>query len=82
MAIERQFYRGSRPTPGLENEANLMDKDANPGARPEQRRPLPGIFRILFVVVFFLLVFLLGLSMVHHRFFRGQRVRSNGSLGQ
>jgi hypothetical protein len=43
---------------------------------------LPGIFRILFVVVFFLLVFLLGLSMVHHRFFRGQRVRSNGSLGQ
>jgi hypothetical protein len=32
--------------------------------------------------VFFLLVLLLGLSMVHHRFFRGERVHQNGSVGQ
>lgn len=59
-----------------------MDKDVNLSARPEQKPPPLGFLRIVFVVVFFLLVLLLGLSMVHHRFFRGQRVHSNGSLGQ
>jgi len=59
-----------------------MDKDANPAAGPEQKPPLRGIITILFVTVFFLLVLLLGLSMVHHRFFRGERVHQNGSVGQ
>jgi hypothetical protein len=34
------------------------------------------------VAVLFVLILLLGLSMVHHRFFQGQREHSNGSLGQ
>lgn len=59
-----------------------MDKDANPAGRPERKGPLSGIITIVFVAVFFLLVLLLGISMVHHRFFRGERVHQNGSLGQ
>jgi hypothetical protein len=59
-----------------------MDKDANPAAGPEQKRPLRGIITVLFVTVFFLLVLLLGLSMVHHRFFQGEREHRNGSVGQ
>jgi len=59
-----------------------MDKDANQAPRPEQKRPLAGIITTLFVAIFVLLVFLLGVSMVHHRFFRGQRVHQNGSVGQ
>ena len=59
-----------------------MDKDANSAAGPEQKRPLRGIITILFVMVFFLLVLLLGMSMVHHRFFQGEREHRNGSVGQ
>jgi TRAP-type mannitol/chloroaromatic compound transport system permease small subunit len=59
-----------------------MDKDANLAARPEQKPPLHGIITILFVMVFFLLVLLLGVSMVHHRFFQGEREHRNGSVGQ
>jgi hypothetical protein len=59
-----------------------MDKDANPASRPEQKPLLRGILPILFVMVFFILVLLLGLSMVHHRFFQGERVHRNGSIGQ
>jgi hypothetical protein len=63
-------------------EATLMDKDAKPAGRPEQKPPLPGIITTIFVIVFFLLVLLLGVSMVHHRFFQGQREHRNGSVGQ
>jgi hypothetical protein len=59
-----------------------MDKDANPAGRPEQKRNLSGMITILFVAVFFLLVLLLGVTMVQHRFFRGERVHQNGSVGQ
>lgn len=59
-----------------------MDKDANPGTQPEQTPPSRGIIMTLCVAIFALLVFLLGVSMVHHRFFRGQRVHPNGSVGQ
>ncbi len=59
-----------------------MDKDVSPAARPEQTRPLSGIIKTLFVMIFVLLVFLLGLTMVHHRFFRGEREHQNGSVGQ
>jgi hypothetical protein len=34
------------------------------------------------IALFVVIVFLLGLSMVHHRFFQGQRVHHNGSVGQ
>lgn len=59
-----------------------MDKDANPGTQPEQTPSSRGIIMTLCVAIFALLVFLLGVSMVHHRFFRGQRVHPNGSVGQ
>ncbi|MGB6857391.1 MAG: hypothetical protein WBE03_10965 [Terracidiphilus sp.] len=59
-----------------------MDKDANLAGRPEQKPRSPGILGLLLAVIFFVLVLLLGLSMVHHRFFRGQRIHQNGSLGQ
>jgi len=59
-----------------------MDKDVNPAARPGQKPPTLLILRIVFVMVFFLLLLLLGVSMVHHRFFRGEREHRNGSVGQ
>jgi hypothetical protein len=59
-----------------------MDKDANLAARPEKKPLPPGIITTLFVIVFFLLVLLLGISMVHHRFFQGEREHRNGSVGQ
>jgi hypothetical protein len=65
-----------------EIEATRMNKDANPPAGPEQKLPLGAIITILFVTVFFVLVLLLGISMVHHRFFQGERVHRNGSVGQ
>jgi hypothetical protein len=36
----------------------------------------------LFLAVLAFLFFLLGQSMVHHRFFQGGRVHRNGSIGQ
>ena len=48
----------------------------------EQERRRAGILRFLLVTVLFVLILLLGLSMVHHRFFQGQREHPNGSLGQ
>lgn len=59
-----------------------METEARPAAHPGQERRLPGILRFLFVMVFFALVLLLAISMVHHRFFQGQREHPNGSLGQ
>lgn len=59
-----------------------MDKDASPEGGPEQKPPLRTIITILFVTVFFVLVLLLGVSMVHHRFFQGEREHGNGSVGQ
>jgi len=36
--------------------------------------------RYLFVIVLMALIFLLGLSMVHHRFFRGGTINQHGVL--
>jgi hypothetical protein len=44
--------------------------------------PSFGIGRFLFVVVLAAVFFLLGQSMVRHRFFQGGRVHRNGSVGQ
>ncbi|MGA7399286.1 MAG: hypothetical protein WCC99_02520 [Candidatus Sulfotelmatobacter sp.] len=41
-----------------------------------------GIARLLFVVVLVVLFFLLGQSMVRHRFFQGGPYHRNGSVGQ
>jgi hypothetical protein len=50
---------------------------------PPRREPL--FFRIgqfLFVAVLAVILFLLGQSMVRHRFFQGGREHRNGSIGQ
>jgi hypothetical protein len=49
-----------------------------PGLEP----PSFGIGRFLFVIVLAAVFFLLGQSMVGHRFFQGGRVHRNGSVGQ
>ncbi|MFZ0419819.1 MAG: hypothetical protein WAM04_17100 [Candidatus Sulfotelmatobacter sp.] len=46
------------------------------------KRPSRGIGRFVFVVVLVVMLLLLGQSMVRHRFFGGQRVHRNGSVGQ
>jgi hypothetical protein len=48
------------------------------GSKP----PSFGIRQFLFVVVLAVMLLLLGQSMVRHRFFGGQRVHRNGSIGQ
>lgn len=49
---------------------------------PAGNSPWLGIARLLFIVVLVALFFLLGQSMVRHRFFRGGRYHRNGSVGQ
>jgi hypothetical protein len=50
---------------------------------PDGREPPSfGIGRFLFVAVLAVILFLLGQSMVRHRFFQGGREHRNGSLGQ
>jgi hypothetical protein len=50
--------------------------------RTGSKPPSFGIGQFLFVVVLVVVLFLLGQSMVRHRFFEGQRVHRNGSVGQ
>jgi hypothetical protein len=50
---------------------------------PAGREPTPfGIGQFLFVVVLVVILFVLGQSMVRHRFFQGGRDHRNGSTGQ
>jgi hypothetical protein len=44
--------------------------------------PSFGIGQFLFVVLLVVILFLLGQSMVRHRFFQGGREHRNGSIGQ
>jgi hypothetical protein len=44
--------------------------------------PSFGIRQFLFVVFLAVIFFLLGHSMMRHRFFQGGRLHRNGSLGQ
>jgi len=44
--------------------------------------PSFGIGQFLFVVILAVIFFLLGQSMVRHRFHQGGRVHRNGSMGQ
>jgi hypothetical protein len=40
------------------------------------------VVQVLLIATFAVAVFLLGLSMVHHRFFQGSRVDQNGHVRQ
>jgi len=51
-------------------------------ALAERKPPSFGIRQLLFAVFLAVLFFLLGQSMVHHRFFEGGRFHRNGSVGQ
>jgi hypothetical protein len=59
-----------------------METGSNIAPQPERKPSTLGILKFLFVVVLFVLFLLLARSMVNHRFFQGQRVHLNGSLGQ
>jgi preprotein translocase subunit SecG len=59
-----------------------MTNDANPSSDPERETSLFQVVTIIFVALFFAVVLMLGISMVHHRFFQGQRLHRNGSVGQ
>ena len=59
-----------------------MTKAATSPPDPERETPLFHALKIVFLALFVVLVLLLGLSMVHHRFFQGQREHHNGSVGQ
>ena len=47
-----------------------------------RKPPSFGIGQFLFVVVLAVILLLLGQNMVRHRFFGGQRIHRNGSIGQ
>jgi hypothetical protein len=58
---------------------------ASPSNSPDpagQGPPSFGVGHFLFVVFLAVIFFLLGHSMVRHRFFQGGRVHHNGSIGQ
>jgi hypothetical protein len=57
-----------------------MTKNANKEASEQQKSRWFRIGRFLFVVVLAVAVFLLGLNMVHHRFFRGGYINQHGVL--
>jgi hypothetical protein len=57
-----------------------MTKIANKEAPELQKLRWFRIGRFLFVVVLAVAVYLLGLSMVHHRFFRGGYINQHGVL--
>jgi hypothetical protein len=59
-----------------------METDLKETPAAESKSQLAEILKIAFVVLFFVLVLLLALSMVDHRFFQGQRLRHNGTIGQ
>jgi len=59
----------------MASQSNMQD--------PEGRKPPSfGTREFLFAVFLAIIFFLLGHTMVRHRFFQGQRVHRNGSIGQ
>jgi hypothetical protein len=59
-----------------------MATDLNATASQKQKSPWFRVVQVLLLVTFVVVVFLLGLSMVHHRFFQGSRVDQNGHVTQ
>jgi hypothetical protein len=67
---------------GHGREATLMEPDSNLAPQTGRTPRLGKILKAVLLTIFVILLFLLGQSMVHNRFFRGGRVHQNGSVGQ
>jgi hypothetical protein len=59
-----------------------MTTHLNTTAPAGRKPPSFGIGQFLFVVVLAVILLLLGQSMVRHRFFGGQGIHRNGTIGQ
>jgi hypothetical protein len=59
-----------------------MTTDLNTTASERQRSPWFRVVQVLLLATFVVAVFLLGLGMVHHRFFKGSRVDQFGHVRQ
>ena len=59
-----------------------MATGLNSTAFERQRSPWARVVQVLLIATFAVAVFLLGLSMVHHRFFQGSRIDQNGHVRQ
>jgi hypothetical protein len=59
-----------------------MTTDLNATDPAGRKPPSFGIGQFLLIVGLAVILFLLGHSMVRHRFFQGGRVHRNGSIGQ
>ena len=57
-----------------------MTTDSNSAAHAGRKPPRFGIGSLVIIVVLGVIFFLLGQSMVRHRFFRGGRINPNGTL--
>jgi len=59
-----------------------MTTDLNTTATERQQSPWSRVVQVLLLATFVVAVYLLGLSMVHHRFFQGSRVDQRGHVRQ
>ncbi len=59
-----------------------MTTDPNTNAPERQISPWFRVVQVLLLATFVVAVYLLGLSMVHHRFFKGSRVDQFGHVRQ
>lgn len=57
-----------------------MATNRNTTASQRQKSNWLRVVQVLLVATFVVAVYLLGLSMVHHRFFRGGWIDQNGTL--
>lgn len=57
-----------------------MTSESRAADPARENPPWLTVAKFLLLVVFVVLVFLLGVSMTHHRFFRGGRVDTHGVL--
>ena len=59
-----------------------MTTESRPLARTADKSPWLAIGKFLLLAAFIVAVYLLGVSMAHHRFFRGGRIDQHGVLKQ
>jgi hypothetical protein len=59
-----------------------MTTNLNTTAPERQKSPWIRVVQVLLLATFVVAVYLLGLSMVHHRFFKGSRVDQFGLVRQ